>query len=802
MSLKKHKVSLAEYFRNNNWVRWGLLCLVTLTFILVVYPDFFVKRRPYELGDVVEEDIKAPKEFFIEHKEATEASRSKVLKSVRTVYDHDVTLMPQLRKRIDDGFGLIRAAIAETAEKRRKATGVDAWARSQAEIEMVPTTHDVIWNLKPALEEKLGISINDGAYHLLEKEGFSKKIPDLIDQILTLILTNGVVANKDVLLKERRGITLRNVATQSEKTVSQLKRIYGLDQAKTMVRVVGDPLLNDLNYSLRNLIVDFLQAMIQPNITLNRNETKNRKQKALAEIKPVVYKIKAGEMLLREGERVTEVQLLKLNALQDVTSKKKIIFSGMGASMIMFCLCIVAYMLHSNQSGRPTALSNKDLLCLATVLILLLIAIRISASLSQMFARSSSFPLIASSLALSVPLASGAMVICLFLGIKAGISFAVVIAVAAGIIFHNRLDLFVYFLLNGAMAAYWVQNCRERKVFIKTGLKLGMANVVVATALQGYQGELSGNQLLWDWLFAFLGGVGAGVVTAGIVPLFEITFDYITDIKLLELANMDQPILRRLMIEAPGTYHHSVIVGSLVEAAAAEIGANPVLAKVCGYYHDVGKLKKPLYFIENQTNGINKHNKLTPTMSKRILIAHIKDGVDIARQNRLGQTIIDTIIQHHGTSLISYFYEKALKMKDEKVVKMDDFRYAGPKPQTREAGLVMLADVVEAASRTLENPTTSRIQGLVQNLINKVFSDGQLDNCELTLKDLHKIANSFNKLLNGIHHHRIEYPDKQLVGNGKEKNGHPSGKSTKKIRSIPRQNSADSQSHLRRLGLP
>jgi len=237
-----------------------------------------------------------------------------------------------------------------------------------------------------------------------------------------------------------------------------------------------------------------------------------------------------------------------------------------------------------------------------------------------------------------------------------------------------------------------------------------------------------------------------------------------------------------------GTYHHSVIVGTMVEAAASEIGANPLLAKVCGYYHDIGKIKKPLYFIENQINGMNKHDKLAPSMSSLILISHIKDGVEIARKNKLGQGIIDTIRQSHGTSLISYFYEKATRQKGENAVKIDNFRYPGPKPQTREAGLVMLSDMVEAASRTLANPTPSKIQGLVQNLINKAFSDGQLDDCELTLKDLHKIAKSFYKTLSGIHHHRIEYPEKPLLGNGKGKNGDPVRQQTKQVQDISGKN--------------
>jgi hypothetical protein len=239
----------------------------------------------------------------------------------------------------------------------------------------------------------------------------------------------------------------------------------------------------------------------------------------------------------------------------------------------------------------------------------------------------------------------------------------------------------------------------------------------------------------------------------------------------------------------------------MVEAAAAEIGANPLLAKVCGYYHDIGKISKPLYFIENQTNGINRHDKLAPSLSSLILISHVKDGVEMAKQNKLGQIIIDTIGQSHGTSLISFFYEKAKKLKGEDAVKIEDFRYPGPRPQTREAGLVMLADVVEAASRTLANPTPSRIQKHVQDLINKVFSDGQLDNCELTLKDLHNIAKIFNKILNGIYHHRIEYSEQVFLINGKGKNGSPDRQQPKQAQDISEENKGKGPGHLKRLGL-
>jgi len=243
-------------------------------------------------------------------------------------------------------------------------------------------------------------------------------------------------------------------------------------------------------------------------------------------------------------------------------------------------------------------------------------------------------------------------------------------------------------------------------------------------------------------------------------------------------------------------------VGTLADAVASEIGANPLLARVCGYYHDIGKIEKAQYFIENQTDGKNRHDKLAPSMSALILTGHVKAGLEIARQYRLGQPIMDTIQQHHGTSIIEFFYEKAKAQKEdtEETVNPDDFRYPGPKPQTVEAAIVMMSDVLEAATRALDNPTPARIQGLVQNLINKIFASGQLDYCEITLKDLHIMAKRFNVVLSGINHHRIKYPEKS--GNGqKAKNGDSNRQSAGDAPGPAERDPGEGEGHLKRLGI-
>jgi len=801
MKLESPGEAIRNFLYSHSSVRWILLFGVTLIFVVLLYPSLVSPVYQYTIGDVAEKDIKARKDFLVEDIDATEVNRRKTAEEIISVYDLDAALTKSLTNNIRKAFGSARKII-----ESEKAAELAPGSGSIAEIAGVsikkPSLHERVLEQKILFEEILGFSISDGSYAVLEKEGFSQAIEDMIIRILTTILDNGVIISKDILLRESdKGIILRNMESGGENIIIRLKSFYGLDQAKTMVRVVGAPILTDFNHQTRNLIVEMVQQLIQPNIAYNRKETEDRKKKVYDSAKPVLYKIKAGEMLLREGERVTAGHLLKLNALQDQKKKYFAVSNVAGAAMIMLCLLSISYILLNFLNSPIHRDLNKNLIFISSVLIVFFLVARISFVFADGISQNVPYGITASAILLIIPIPAGAMTICLFMGIHVAAICAVILSTATAFLIQNRFDVMIYFMLNSLVAAWCVQRCRERKVFIRAGLIIGALNVGLATAICFYEARLSLPDLVWAWAFAFIGGIGTGIVAAGIAPLFELAFDYTTDIKLLELGNLDRPILRQLMIEAPGTYHHSVIIGSMVEAAASEIGANPLLAKVCGYYHDIGKIKKPGYFIENQINGKNRHDKLAPSMSKRILAAHVKDGAEIAREHKLGKSIVDTILQHHGTSLMTYFYEKARQIKSDQEVNMDDYRYPGPKPQTREAGLVMLADVVEAASRTLDNPTPARIQGLVQNLINKIFSDGQLSNCELTLKDLNSIAKTYIKILNGIHHHRIEYPEKLVLVGGKAKDGRSDKQPPKTEKDSSKDNPPKSPGHLKRLGL-
>jgi putative nucleotidyltransferase with HDIG domain len=325
---------------------------------------------------------------------------------------------------------------------------------------------------------------------------------------------------------------------------------------------------------------------------------------------------------------------------------------------------------------------------------------------------------------------------------------------------------FVYMLvasIGGIAAARGVHSCSKRNDIYWAGVRTGLVNALVLAAVTFLQppGEKSvWVNLAWNMPIGFGGGMFSALVTLALIPLFETIFNYTTDVKLLELASLNHPLMKEMIVKAPGTYHHSLVVGSMCEAAAEEIGANPLLAKVMAYYHDIGKMEHAQYFIENQRQGMNPHDHISPHMSKTVLIAHVKDGAEMGYAHKLGPAIIDGILQHHGTTLISFFYNKAIEEQDESMhaVQEGDFRYPGPKPQFKEAALLMLADSIEAAARSLDEPTPGRLTSLVRNIIQSKFLDGQLEECDLTLADLSIIEECYRRVILGIYHQRIDYP--------------------------------------------
>lgn len=357
-----------------------------------------------------------------------------------------------------------------------------------------------------------------------------------------------------------------------------------------------------------------------------------------------------------------------------------------------------------------------------------------------------------------VPVAGMSILLVLLLNLNASFIVTLFLSIIFGLIIQGRLDLFLIMFLGGTAGAVSARNARRRSRLLNAGLFIGMFNFLTISCF----GFLKGAAIpvfLKESVWGFGSGILSSFLVMGLQPVFEIFFNITTNITLLEISDLNNPLLKELIIRAPGTYHHSLIVGNLAEAACDAISANSLLARIGAYYHDIGKLNKPEYFSENELDSKSRHEDLKPTMSALIITNHVKDGVDLARKHKLPASLINFIEQHHGTSLIYYFYQRALEnTEDEAQLKEEDFRYPGPKPQTKEAAVVLLADAVEASSRTLSDPTPSKIKVLTQKIINNKFIDGQLDECDLSLSDLNKISDCFTKILTGIFHSRVEYP--------------------------------------------
>ncbi len=355
-----------------------------------------------------------------------------------------------------------------------------------------------------------------------------------------------------------------------------------------------------------------------------------------------------------------------------------------------------------------------------------------------------------------MPIPAGAILVTLIFDFHTAIIFSFTISLLTGL--WVSLPLYpIYAFVGSLVGAFSVLRCKKRSDILKSGLYVSAANIFTLTGLLLYTGRFTQDYAPVAYIFAISSGVIVSSVVSLFLPAIEMIFKVTTDITLLELLDLNQPLMKNLMITAPGTYHHSIIVGNLVESVAEDIGVNPLMARVSAYYHDIGKMKMPEYFVENQSGAVSKHELLTPHMSSMILSSHVKEGVELAREYGLPEPIIDIIQQHHGTCLMTYFYQKAKDLGDGEPTE-EDYRYQGPKPQSRLAALVMIADAVEAASRVLKDPTPARIESLVDKIVNHIFIDGQLEECELTLKDISTIKKKFTYILTGILHRRIDYP--------------------------------------------
>ena len=511
---------------------------------------------------------------------------------------------------------------------------------------------------------------------------------------------------------------------------------------------IGQP-LRDLGYNI-------CSRVIKPNMLPNLEETNKDIEAAVSRVEPVI--IRKGQNIVNKGETVTPSQIELLNASgvlkQGIIDYK--LLAGYSLLILMLGLLTALYI----RNFHARIYYNKSSLLLIGTVVVLVLFLSLGANIISGYL---------------APVAAVSMLITMLLDAKVGFMVNVPVALLVALIADGNITVLFLSIIGGLVGALITMVSHQRRDLLASGLLVGGSNALVIICM----GLIAGSavlEVLSQSLWGLLNGVFAAIFTVGTLPAWENLFGIITPLKLLELSNPNQPLLKTLLMEAPGTYHHSIIVGNLAEHAAHKIGANPLLARVGAYYHDIGKIKRPYFFTENQIAMDNPHDKITPSLSTLIITSHVKDGVELAKQNKLPGVITDLIKQHHGDSVVSYFYHKAKQGENGSKVNMDSFRYEGPRPQTKEAAIVMLADSVEAAVRSMTDHSPGKIEGMVRKIIKEKLESGQLEESDLTLKDLDIISDAFLDILGGIFHNRIEYPELEKDMKGGKSHDGSSGK--------------------------
>ena len=569
---------------------------------------------------------------------------------------------------------------------------------------------------------------------------------------IAAIKTLNIVKLDDEDYKYLLSVSKEDITLFQNKSLEIIGLVYkkNIEEDKAEdIQAAKNEVENNLNNSSfnrrpRDILNLLITSQIKPNFFYDKEKTDEKIQEAQKNVPKIV--IKKNQTIVKEGEPVTESQIELLNELGLLKN------SAAGDSLyVYFVLGIfVAVILtieyfYIYKYYRKIFDNTNNLILISIINIISLVLARSTALISPYL----------------VPMIFGPIMLTLLLNYKISLVVSSLNCVLISGVISFKPEVMILAFVSSVLGSTSLRKMQQRNDIL-----LSTAYIALMCAVLTFStGTLLSNDMMEVLESTAMGGVGillSGILAIGFLPVFETTFDIVTTVKLLELSNPNSPLLKKLLMEAPGTYHHSVLVSNLAELAAEEIGGNSVLARIGSFYHDIGKTKRPYFFKENQIGKDNPHDKITPNLSTLIITSHVKDGLEMAKEYNLPKVIRDIIAQHHGTTLVKYFYYK-MKNSPEggEEVKEADFRYPGPIPESKEAGIIMLADSVEAAVRSISEPTKGKIEEMVNNIIKDKLHSGQLDNCDLTLKDLTKIRQCFLKVLSGIYHERIEYPTEE-----------------------------------------
>jgi putative nucleotidyltransferase with HDIG domain len=708
---------------------WAAAYVLITTFAFA--PTLSFVDAPATPGTVATRDVVAPRDLIVPDPDATTRRRAEAADEVLPVYDGEALASARFEEQMRSSFERARAVAAKVRPRGR---------------------------LTPELRDAFTLPIGDEALARLAERGFSKELEDRFVAIGLELYRVGVVDHRDLSPEARaRGIQVREDASGRETKRREAGEVEYGPEAKAAVSAK----LAESGFSERDRveIAAFLAAALRPNLTYDAALTASRREAAGRSVESVFTRIPRGKVIVRRGDEITPRSALWIAAVR-ASAKDPSSWVKVTGILILQILAAGAFWLDARRQRRRKRERTAGVVfgsVLATGILFALVT-RGGFALAQ--ALSPSLENASGAVNFAIPFAAGSIVVSLVAGMGPALLVALVNAIGAGVLMGLSFPFALYAVVGSLAGIYGLGKLRARSVLLGMGGIVAAGNLVAIAAIHFLNAGPWGWEFLYDALAGIAGGLSVSMVVGLLLPIFEHLFSVVTDIRLLELSNQNLPLLRTLALEAPGTYQHSLMLGHLAEAAAEAIGADSLLARVSGYYHDIGKTKMPDYFIENQPKGYNRHDRLEPSMSALIIAAHVKEGVEMANKARLPEPIVTAIREHHGTKLIRYFYQKALTKAGATpaAVAETDYRYPGPRPSTRILGILMIADAVEAASRTLMEPTPAKIRAMVQTIVDDCLRDGQFDDCDLTMRDLAIIVDSLVHTVSTVFHHRIDYP--------------------------------------------
>jgi len=635
----------------------------------------------------------------------------------------------------------------------------------------------------------LGLQLNAEEALALAPEDRSKEIADAMRKAMRTVWDHGIVSQRE---RDSRfdGVASANaisILSDGQETRSPvpvrdlLQPAEARELAVSLVREESEAA--DLS---ETTVSRLMGEWLAPNLRYDASTSEERRKDAEKVITPVDMEVVAGTTLVEAGQRITPhiIGLLSAHRLRlaEMESRKDRILDRIGnAGLFLLGLIIAAGLMRVVSPELPA--SPRMIALFAILSLITLVPVKV---LLVLAATTKIVP--PSLVDMLLPLALAPLLAAILVGERPAVVVGFWSSFAAAVLSGHSFFVLATGMLVTIVAAASSRNIRRRSQLVRIGFSIGLSTVAIVMCGAALN-QLFGDVLVSQMIAALCCGLVCAFAAGLLIPVFELTFGLTTDISLLELSDMGHPVLQRLAIEAPGTYHHSLMVANLSQAAAAEVSANPLLVRVCAYYHDMGKLTKPEFFVENMQYAQNPHDDLSPSMSALVIISHVKEGIAMARRFKLPRPILDGIAQHHGTGLIYYFYHRALKQleNDDSIssrqISEDDFRYPGPKPRSREMGILLLADSVEAASRSMEKPTSTRIESLVNEIVDVRMRDGQLDECDLTFEQVTKIRQSFIFTLTNMLHGRVAYPKHE--DRNKQPTKSPSGQHEESQKSQP-----------------